>query len=77
MIIFDQRPFFSTIKLAFRGKPEFYLFYYNAIFKDRVLFKQTQSSIEIDIIVAKKHVFLSFVESSVRLKCKKRKLMLL
>ena len=29
----------------------FILFYYDAIFKDRVLFKQTQSSTEIDIIV--------------------------
>ena len=27
-----------------------FLFYYNAIFKDGVLFKQTQSSIEIDVL---------------------------
>ena len=35
---------------------EFNLFYYNAIFKDRVLFRKTQSSIEIDVIVVKKHM---------------------
>ena len=71
-LIFGQRTFFSIIKIAFRGKPEFYLFYYNAIFKDGVLFKQTQSSIEIDVIVVKKYVFLNFVEKHVRLKRKKK-----
>ena len=38
-IIFGQGTFFSMIKLDFRGKREFYLFYYNAFFEDRVLFK--------------------------------------
>ena len=38
-IIFGQKTFFSIIKLVFRGKSGFYLFCYNAIFKDRVLFK--------------------------------------
>ena len=38
-IIFGQRTFFSNIKLVFWGKHEFYLFCYNAIVKDRVLFK--------------------------------------
>ena len=52
---FGQRISFSIIKLVFRRKREFYLFEFNAIFKSRVIFKQTQSSIEIDVIVAKKH----------------------
>ena len=30
---------FSIIKLDFRGKRGFYLFYYNAFFKNRVLLK--------------------------------------
>ena len=38
-IIFGQITFFSIIKLVFRGKRGFYLFHYNAVFKDRVLFK--------------------------------------
>ena len=42
--------------LVFQEKREFHLFYYNAIFKDRMLFKWTQSSIEIDVIVVKKHM---------------------
>ena len=53
-IIFGQRTFFSSIKLVFQGKRQFYLFYYDTIFKYRVLFKKAQSSIEIDIIVVKK-----------------------
>ena len=51
-----QRVFFTIIKIALRVKGEFYLFSYNAIVKDRVLFKQTRSSIEI---------FLNFVEKYV------------
>ena len=39
MITFSQRTFFSIIKLVFLGKRELDLFYYNTIFKDRVLFK--------------------------------------
>ena len=38
-IIFGQRTLFSIIKFVFWGKREFYLIYYNAIFKVRVLFK--------------------------------------
>ena len=60
----------TVVKLTFRGKHESYLFHYNAILKDRV-FKKTQSSIEIDVMVVKKHDFLSFVEKNVRLKRKK------
>ena len=52
-IIFYQRIIFPIIKVVFREKRESYLFYYNAIFKDSVLFKCTQSSIEIDVIVVK------------------------
>ena len=68
MIIFGQRTFFSIIKLVLRQKYKFYLFYYNVIFKDHILVKQTQPIIEIDIIVVKKHVFLNFVEKYVGLK---------
>ena len=42
MIIFGRITFLSIIKLIFQGKREFYLFYYNTIFKDHILFKQTQ-----------------------------------
>ena len=38
-IMFGQGTFFFIKKLFSRGKREFYLLYYNAIFKDRVLFK--------------------------------------
>ena len=44
------------------------VFYYNAILLYGILFKKTQLSIEIDIIVVKKHVFLNFVKTYVRLK---------
>ena len=67
-----QRTFFSIIKLVSRGKREFYLFYYKAFLKDRVLFKKTQPSIEIDVIVVKKHIFLNFFEKYIRLKWKKK-----
>ena len=33
---------------------------------------ETPSSIEIDVIVAKKHVFLNFIEKYVRLKWKRK-----
>ena len=39
VIIFGQSTFFSIINLVFREKCKFYLFYYNAIFKDGVLLK--------------------------------------
>ena len=38
-ILFGQKTFFSIIKVVFLGKREFYLFFYNAIFKDRLLIK--------------------------------------
>ena len=38
-ITFGQRTFFSIIKLVFQRKHEFYLFSYNGIFKDCILFK--------------------------------------
>ena len=38
-MIFGETTFFSIIKLVFGGKREFYLFYYNAALKYRVLFK--------------------------------------
>ena len=61
------------IKLVLWGKCEFNLFYYNAIFKDRVLFRKTQSSIEIDVIVVKKtYVFLNYAQKLVIWKCKKK-----
>ena len=37
---------FFVIKLLFPGKREIYLFYYNAIFKDRVLFKGMPSFLD-------------------------------
>ena len=55
-LIFDQRTFFSIIKLVPQRKREVYLFYYNAILKNRVLFKSTHSSIEIGVIVVKKRM---------------------
>ena len=67
-----QRIFFSIIKLAFWEKREFRLFYYKATFKDSVLFELTQSSIEIGLIVVKKHVFLNFNGKYLRLKWKKK-----
>ena len=68
-IIFGHRTFFLIIKLGFRGKSEFYLFFNNAILKDCVLFHWTQLSIEIDVTVVKKtFFFLNFVEKYVRLK---------
>ena len=56
LVIFGQRTFFSITKLVFREKRESYLLSNNVIFKDRVLFKWTQSSIEIDVIVVKKNM---------------------
>ena len=50
-----------------------WLLYYNAFFKDRILFKQAQASIEVDVSVVKKTcVFLKFVEKYVRSKWKKK-----
>ena len=39
VIKLGQTTFFSIIKLVSREKREFYLLYYNAIFKGRVLFE--------------------------------------
>ena len=55
-MISGQRTFFPIIKLVFGGQHEFYLFHYNAILKDRITLKSTQSSIEIGSIVVKKHM---------------------
>ena len=66
-IIFGETVFFSIIKHVFGERREFYLYYYDHIFKDCVLFRWTCSSIEIDVIVVKKHVFLNFLEKYVRL----------
>ena len=52
-IIFGRKTFFFIIKLVFRGKGRFYLFYYNAICKEPLSFRKNQSSIEIDVVVVK------------------------
>ena len=54
--MFGQRTLFSIVNLVFLGYCESYLFYYNAIFEDRVLFKKTQLSIEIDVILKSKNM---------------------
>ena len=54
--MFGQRTLFSIVNLVFLGYCESYLFYYNAIFEDRVLFKKTQLSIEIDVILKSKNI---------------------
>ena len=46
-------------------------------FKDRILYKYTQSSIEIDIIVVKKHMLFIFRWKILNIKMKIRQLMLL
>ena len=66
--MFGQRTFFSVNKLVFRGKRGFSLLCCSAILKDCVLFKQTQSTIEIDVNVVKKHIPSNFIEKYVRLK---------
>ena len=58
--------FFSVIKLVFRGERECYLFCYYVIFRYCVFFRYTQSSIEIEVIVVKKHMFLNFVKNYLR-----------
>ena len=55
------------MKAVCRGKYEFYSFYNDDIIKDGILFRKTQSSIEIDVTVVKKHVFLNVVERYMRL----------
>ena len=55
MIIFVLKTFFFIIKLVFPEKQS-YLFYYNYVFKDKILFKYTQLNIEVDTIVVKKHI---------------------
>ena len=62
------RTFFSIVKLE---KREFYSLYYNAIFKDSILFRWTGSSFEIDATVVKKHVFLKFLWKICKVKVKK------
>ena len=55
MIMFGLKTFFSIIKLVFPEKQS-YLFYYNYVFKDKILFIYTQLNIEVDTIVVKKHI---------------------
>ena len=55
-ITFGQKTFSSIIKLVLRGKHESYLFYYNPILKDHLLFKSNQPRIETDVIEVKKYV---------------------
>ena len=43
-------------------------------FKDHILLELTQSSIEIDVTVVQKHVFLNFIENYGRLKWKRKKI---
>ena len=61
--MFGQRTFFSIIELVFRQKREFSLFYYNTAI---AYFLQTQSNIEIDVIVIKKRMFLKLVNHDIR-----------
>ena len=68
---------FSGLReLVFREKTWVFFFYYNAIFKDCALFKYSKLSIEIDIIIVKKHIYLfKFCEKVCKIKVKKRNLM--
>ena len=59
VIIFGLKTFFSIIKHVFPEKQS-YLFYYNYVFKDKILFKYTQLNIEVDTIVVKKHISFKF-----------------
>ena len=59
--MFGQRTFFSVMKLVFWGKCGFSLLCCGAILEDHVLFKYTEWSIEIDVIVVKK-TYLNFIE---------------
>ena len=65
-IIFGQRTLFSFIKLLFQQNHELYFMY--SITMQFLMIVETLSSIEIDVIVAKKHVFLNFIEKYLRLK---------
>ena len=59
-------------KPVFRGKCQSYVFNYNVILKDRVLFKKSQPSIETDVIVVKKNIrFLKFRWKIYKIKVKK------
>ena len=69
--MFGQRTFFSIIKFVFGEKDEFYIFYYITIFKDRVLFKKTWSSIAIDASVVKKTFLFKFRSEVCKIKSKK------
>ena len=46
-IIFGQKTFFSSIKLVFRGKRQFYLFYYDTIFKYRVYLRRLTRALKL------------------------------
>ena len=72
-MIFGLRTFF-TIKLAFWIKYDFNLFYYDAILKDQISFKQTHVYLndtdvtETDVIVVKKH-FIKKVRLTLKKEC--------
>ena len=58
------------IRLVFTEKREFYLFYYDLIFKDPVLSNQIQSGIEIDVIVVKNVCLFKFCWKVCKIKVK-------
>ena len=53
-MIFVQNTSFSIIRFVFREKWELYLFCVNAIFKDHILFQQTQANTEYLLICLNK-----------------------
>ena len=67
------RELFFLSENLFWGKREFYLFYYNAILEDCVLFKKTQSIIEIDVIVVKNICLFKFRWKVCKITVKKKK----
>ena len=67
--MFGQRTLFSFIKRLFQQNHELYFMY--SITMQFLMIVETLSSIEIDVIAAKKHVFLNFIEKYLRLKWKK------
>ena len=64
---------FLSQNLLSKKKRGFYLFYYNVIFKDCVLFKYNKSSVGIDVIVVKKHVSFKFCRKVCKIKARKKK----
>ena len=60
--LFCSENFLFCHKIWFSRKSIIYLFYYNAAFKYRTLFKWIQSSIGIDVTAVKRQMTLNFVE---------------